>query len=438
MERSNEVPEVFKAQSVLSDEEVIKKRDQVFRIEHLQLQSVYEILPECYHSLLFQNLKKTLDKKQSLVFYYDGVLTNSSPESLIYHLKNLIRLKIKFPKNLEVKIYVGVPMKKTASMSGGSMAILPILKKNSLVDKIIYPAPWYPSVAFLEEKEIDFCAQNPSPILSIRSYDLYREVKQAGRMFPINCKSKIEAFQLDRVMLNHALSEQKLVKKGFQRKRKISLQVIEQSLDMKSGFKKNRENGVQSTKITLKDPSLGDNNEDLSIYSLKTTRTTKTRKGQITQLCFQYHTEEDINTLFKGILTTYKDFQKALNVMPSPHSYQVDKIEDKIAAPLFRSSIEMQSEITSEHSSESSHNHVSNSSQNRGMIKITCEKKTPTCLRIENCVERIIGHKEQVIEDCLKNGGYNSSLDLSKRWLRRLRVRRWIEKIFCKNKEFCV
>jgi hypothetical protein len=126
---------------------------------------------------LIKNLKHKIDENQSLIFYYDGVLTNSTPAALAYHLKNLIRLKLKFPKNMDIKIYVGVPRNKTPTMGGSSMAILPILKKNGLVDKIIYPAPWYPSVKFLEEKGIDFCCQNPSPVLSIRGYDLYKEVK---------------------------------------------------------------------------------------------------------------------------------------------------------------------------------------------------------------------------------------------------------------------
>jgi len=58
--------------------------------------------------------------------------------------------------------------------------------------------------------------------------------------------------------------------------------------------------------------------------------------------------------------------------------------------------------------------------------------------RVENCVDRVIGYKEQVIESCLKNGGDDKSLDISKREIRRMRFRRWIDKIFCKNKEFCV
>jgi hypothetical protein len=66
------------------------------------------------------------------------------------------------------------------------------------------------------------------------------------------------------------------------------------------------------------------------------------------------------------------------------------------------------------------------------------KKKVVQSERIENCVERIIGHKEEVIEELLISGGFNKSLDLSKKLLRRMRVRRWVERIFCKNKEFCV
>jgi hypothetical protein len=58
--------------------------------------------------------------------------------------------------------------------------------------------------------------------------------------------------------------------------------------------------------------------------------------------------------------------------------------------------------------------------------------------RVENCVDRVIGYKEQVIEECIKKGGDDKSLDVSKREVRRLKFRRWVDKIFCRNKEFCV
>jgi hypothetical protein len=166
----------------------------LFGLENVKLDSVHTILPENYHTALFKNLSSRILQKQALVLYYDGVLTSSTPAALAYHLKNIIRLKTAFPKNMVTKVYVGVPKNKASAIGGPSMAILPILKKNPLIDQIIYPAPWFPSVEFLEEKGIDFCAQNPSPVLSIRGYDLYKEVKTMGRLFPIDCKSKIQAF----------------------------------------------------------------------------------------------------------------------------------------------------------------------------------------------------------------------------------------------------
>ena len=339
---------------------------------------------------------------------------------------------------MDIKIYVGVPKNKSPTMDGPSMAILPILKKNKLVDKIIYPAPWYPSIAFLKEKGIDFCAQNPSPVLSIRSYDLYKEVKQAGRMFPINCKSKIEAFQLDKIMLNTALGEQNLVKTGCQSKKKISLQMIEQSLDTKSGFKK-VEIDTPSTKANINSPKLDIEliNETKSQYSidshaLKSFKTTRTGKKQINISEIEHFTEEDIDSFYQNILTTYQEFTKAININSAPESFRVDKMSNKLAAPLFRENAQFQSEHSSSAEPEIEQPNSSKKTPSIGLTGIHYNKKIPSSVRIENCVERIIGHKEEVIEECLKNGGHNSSLDLSKRWLRRLRVRRWVEKISAK------
>ncbi len=89
---------------------------------------------------------------------------------------------------------MGIPRSNDPSIGGPSLSLLPILKMNALIDKIIYPAPWYPTVDFLNEKGVDFCCQDPTPVLSIRGYDLYKEVKSHGRLFPIDCKSEIQAF----------------------------------------------------------------------------------------------------------------------------------------------------------------------------------------------------------------------------------------------------
>lgn len=343
------------------------------------------------------------------------------------------------------------------------MAILPILKKNSLVDKIIYPAPWFPNCDFLESKGIDFCAQNPSPVLSIRGYDLFKEVKQAGRLFPINCKSKIQAFQMDEIMLNQALDQQNTAKLNTQGAKKIISDMIEQSLDTKSGFKRARfvkqgeeKFNTPSTQVNVNEISETENlSVDVEIdakydQKLETKSTCsdlkseKSIKSSFETNSFQnskkvkfskieHYTESDINKLYSDILVTYKEFSKVLKINIEPLAYRRDKIEDKLAAPLFRENTEFQSEESSSEDKLST-----NKSSSMGLTGIICTKNTPSSLRIENCVERIIGHKEEVIEDLLVHGGFNSSLDLSRRWLRRLRVRRWVEKIFCKNKEFCV
>lgn len=49
------------------------------------------------------------------------------------------------------------------------------------VDKIIYPAPWYPSLEFIEKHKIDFVAHDEIPYGSDQMDDIYFEAKLAGK-----------------------------------------------------------------------------------------------------------------------------------------------------------------------------------------------------------------------------------------------------------------
>lgn len=58
-----------------------------------------------------------------------------------------------------------------------------------MVSEIIYPAPWFASPEFLDDKKLDFCFQSSSPLTTIRGYDLYRDLKKVGRFFPLSGQS---------------------------------------------------------------------------------------------------------------------------------------------------------------------------------------------------------------------------------------------------------
>jgi hypothetical protein len=88
------------------------------------------MLPENHQQKLLFNLDSLISQKDSIVVYYDGILANSTPEFLAYHLKNLIRIKAKFPKNLNLKIHVGVSKNNDPSIGTPCMTLLPVLKKS--------------------------------------------------------------------------------------------------------------------------------------------------------------------------------------------------------------------------------------------------------------------------------------------------------------------
>lgn len=49
------------------------------------------------------------------------------------------------------------------------------------VDKIIAPAPWYPSLEFIKRHNIDFVAHDETPYQSEEMDDIYFEAKLAGK-----------------------------------------------------------------------------------------------------------------------------------------------------------------------------------------------------------------------------------------------------------------
>lgn len=49
------------------------------------------------------------------------------------------------------------------------------------VDRLIYPAPWYPSLEFIEKHKIDFVAHDEIPYGSDQMDDIYFEAKLAGK-----------------------------------------------------------------------------------------------------------------------------------------------------------------------------------------------------------------------------------------------------------------
>lgn len=162
-----------------------QEQEQTFTISDVKFSSILELLPECYQQNTLANLECRLAQNKKLTLYYDGVLINSTATQLSYHLQNILRLKFLFPSNMALQIVVGVSKSNDPKLSGESMALLQILHKNPLVSEIIYPAPWFATVAFLDDKNIDFCFQNPSPLTTIRGYDLYRDLKKEGRFFPL-------------------------------------------------------------------------------------------------------------------------------------------------------------------------------------------------------------------------------------------------------------
>lgn len=142
---------------------------------HINFEEVTKSLsnmPECYHNKFHESL--TLRKDKKLRIYYDGIIDSFNND----HNKSISRIRTLFP---ECEIIIGVCL----NMSSKGIELLSSLKEDPKIDGVIYPAPWFCDEEFLNEQDLDFVAQDPNPIITIRDYDCYKDLKKIGRFLPI-------------------------------------------------------------------------------------------------------------------------------------------------------------------------------------------------------------------------------------------------------------
>jgi choline-phosphate cytidylyltransferase len=84
------------------------------------------------------------------------------------------------------------------------------------VDKVIYPAPWYPSQQFIIDHKIDFVAHDEIPYGTDEIDDIYLEAKMAGKFLRTFRTPEISTSELiQRVIRDREQYIMSLKKRGF-------------------------------------------------------------------------------------------------------------------------------------------------------------------------------------------------------------------------------
>lgn len=58
------------------------------------------------------------------------------------------------------------------------------VRSCKFVDELLFPAPWFPTVEFLDKENCDFTAHDALPYISEGVEDCYLASKKAGRFLP--------------------------------------------------------------------------------------------------------------------------------------------------------------------------------------------------------------------------------------------------------------
>jgi glycerol-3-phosphate cytidylyltransferase-like family protein len=166
-------------------------------------------LPECYHPAFRKNLQSATSSKDTLIIYYDGILDSFDE----HHRKSLLELKTRIP-NAEIVVGVCLDMNVEQDSKGG-IQMVEQLNKVDIIDRVIYPAPWFANEKFVEDNGVDFVAQDASPILTVRDYDCYKEVKAAGKFLPVKMKGlKRVTEHVERIISHKEMLTQRCLKSG--------------------------------------------------------------------------------------------------------------------------------------------------------------------------------------------------------------------------------
>ena len=161
-------------------------------------------------------LKKT-QNDQEIVVYADGCYDMFH----LGHARQLEQIKAVYPRT---KLVVGVCgdadiLKHKGHMIMSEKERVETVKHCRWVDDIIFPAPWCPTLEFMDDQGLDFIAHDTIAYDAPGITDVYEPMKKAGRFIPTLRTEGISTSDLlTRILKDREEYYERNLKKGISRK----------------------------------------------------------------------------------------------------------------------------------------------------------------------------------------------------------------------------
>lgn len=174
------------------------------------------LAPE-YQDVFRSNYTKKTQNNQEISIYADGCYDMFH----FGHARQLEQIKSIYP---HVKLVVGVCSDSDIFKYKGHMIMnekerVETVKHCRWVDDIIFPAPWYPTLEFMDEHGLDFIAHDIIDYGAPGAVDVYESMKQAGRFIPTLRTEGISTSDLlTRILKDREEYYERNLKNGISRK----------------------------------------------------------------------------------------------------------------------------------------------------------------------------------------------------------------------------
>jgi len=175
----------------------------------------HRLAPEIRERFVSNFLEKTKDGKD-IVVYADGCYD-------MFHFGHAHQLKQIKAIHPNIKLVVGICCDLDINKNKGHMIMtererVETVKHCRWVDDIIFPAPWVPTLEFMDEQGIDFIAHDTIAYDAPGIDDVYKEMKLAGRFLPTLRTDGISTSDLlTRILKDREEYYERNLKKGISR-----------------------------------------------------------------------------------------------------------------------------------------------------------------------------------------------------------------------------
>jgi choline-phosphate cytidylyltransferase len=216
--------------------------------ERVSIEEIAKRLPEEYRQKLIQEFKKKTANNRKIRVYSDGCW-----DMFHYgHARQFEQIKRIHPN---IELVVGVCTGSDIVAHKGVFVMDDTERTESIrhckwTDDIIFPAPWSPTIAFLDSINVDFIAHDAIPYTVPGMDDCYKEMKEKGRFLPtLRTEGVSTSDLLVRILKEKDDYTERNLKKGYSRKQ-LNLSIFEYLMLKMKGATKKVKNSIKRIRKT--------------------------------------------------------------------------------------------------------------------------------------------------------------------------------------------